>query len=110
MSEHGLEWILRDLGGERIRRGEGAARKGVVEDAMEIDDRLALAHGPVQVYNPPYTSDDNKSLISNIISFLEDTITEAQRLKMKLLLWETLTHRLLSKLHYLLVQLQHQEL
>ena len=40
MSEHGLEWILRDLGGERIRRGEGAAR-------MEIDDRPALAHGPV---------------------------------------------------------------
>ena len=44
MSEHGLEWILRDLGGERIRRGEGAARKGVVEDAMGIDDRPALAH------------------------------------------------------------------
>ena len=37
MSEHGLEWILRDLGGERIRRGEDAAR-------MEIDDRPALAH------------------------------------------------------------------
>ena len=67
MSEHGLEWILRDLGGERIRRGEGAARKGVVEDAMEIDDRPALAHGPV----PAAVN---------------------------------------AKLHYLLVQLQHQEL
>ena len=44
MSKHGLEWILRDLGGERIRRGEGGAHKGVVEDAMKIDDRLALAH------------------------------------------------------------------
>ena len=65
MSKHGLEWILRDLGGERICHGEGAPRKGVVEDAMEIDDRPAL------VVN-----------------------------------W----YRLPSKLHHLLVQLQHQEL
>ena len=34
MSERGLEWILRNLDGERIRRGEGAAREGVVEDVM----------------------------------------------------------------------------
>ncbi|CAG8675083.1 6955_t:CDS:2 [Cetraspora pellucida] len=47
MRERGLEWILKDLGGERIRRGEGAARKGVVEDAMEIDEKPAIAHGPV---------------------------------------------------------------
>ena len=65
MSEHELEWILRDLGGERIRHGEGGAHKGVVEDAMKIDDRTALAH---------------------------------------------VQYRLLLKLHYLLVQLQHQEL
>ncbi|CAG8818830.1 4550_t:CDS:1, partial [Racocetra fulgida] len=44
MRERGLEWILKDLGGERIRRGEGAARKGVVEDAMEIDEKPAIAH------------------------------------------------------------------
>ena len=60
MSEYGLEWILRVLGGERIRRGEGAARKGVVEDAMEIDDRPALAHGPVpaaiKATSPPGTT------------------------------------------------------
>lgn len=38
MRERGLENILRELGGERARRGEGTARKGVVEDAMEIDE------------------------------------------------------------------------
>ena len=67
MSEHGLEWILRDLGGERIRRGEGAARKGVVEDAMEIDDRPALAHGPVpaavKVTLPPGTTATPRAVI-----------------------------------------------
>ena len=35
---------FKELGGERIRRGEGGAHKGVVEDAMKIDDRPALAH------------------------------------------------------------------
>ncbi|RUS18546.1 Sec63 Brl domain-containing protein [Endogone sp. FLAS-F59071] len=38
MRERGLEHILRELGGERARRGEGTARKGVVEDAMEINE------------------------------------------------------------------------
>ncbi|RUS26117.1 Sec63 Brl domain-containing protein [Jimgerdemannia flammicorona] len=38
MRERDLDWILRDLGGERAKRGEGTARKGVVEDAMEIAD------------------------------------------------------------------------
>ncbi|CAJ0749211.1 10358_t:CDS:2 [Entrophospora sp. SA101] len=47
MHSHGLEWILKALGGERIRRGEGAARKGVVEDAMEIDQEPSIVHGPV---------------------------------------------------------------
>ncbi|PKC16297.1 Sec63-domain-containing protein [Rhizophagus irregularis] len=67
MREHGLEWILRDLGGERIRRGEGAARKGVVEDAMEIDDKPALAHGPVpaavKATLPPGTTATPKAVI-----------------------------------------------
>ncbi|KAG5463540.1 MAG: pre-mRNA splicing factor, partial [Olpidium bornovanus] len=37
MKRRGAEWILKDLAGERTRRGEGRARKGVVEGAMEID-------------------------------------------------------------------------
>ncbi|CAG8585503.1 9938_t:CDS:2 [Funneliformis caledonium] len=67
MREHGLEWILRDLGGERIRRGEGAARKGVVEDAMEIDDRTAFALGPVpaavKATLPPGTTATPKAIV-----------------------------------------------
>ncbi|CAG8457348.1 10482_t:CDS:2 [Diversispora eburnea] len=67
MRERGLEWILKDLGGERIRRGEGAARKGVVEDAMEIDEKPPLTHGPVhtsvKANLPPVTTATPKNII-----------------------------------------------
>ncbi|CAI2164952.1 17078_t:CDS:2 [Funneliformis geosporum] len=67
MRELGLEWILRDLGGERIRRGEGAARKGVVEDAMEIDDRTVFSLGPipaaVKATLPPGTTATPKAVV-----------------------------------------------
>ncbi|KAI9311054.1 Sec63 Brl domain-containing protein [Dichotomocladium elegans] len=37
MKQNSLGWILRDLSGDRVRRGEALERKGVVESAMEID-------------------------------------------------------------------------
>ncbi|KAG9299631.1 hypothetical protein G9A89_020802 [Geosiphon pyriformis] len=45
IKEKGLEWILKELAGERVRRGEGAARRGVVENIMEID-QPSITHGP----------------------------------------------------------------
>ncbi|OZJ03702.1 hypothetical protein BZG36_03306 [Bifiguratus adelaidae] len=39
MRDRNLGWILQELSGERKRKGEGRARKGVVEDAMEVDDK-----------------------------------------------------------------------
>ncbi|CAG8503773.1 2964_t:CDS:2 [Ambispora gerdemannii] len=47
MRQKGLVWILKELAGERVRRGEGAARRGVVENIMEIDQTpsVAVAHG-----------------------------------------------------------------
>src|SRR5689334_7193854 len=56
MCEHGLEWILRDLGRERICCGKCAPRKGDVEDAMEIDDRPALVPATVKATSPPGTT------------------------------------------------------
>ena len=56
MSEHGLEWILRDFGRERIRRGEGAAHKGIVENTIEIDDRPPLVPATVKAISSPGTT------------------------------------------------------
>ena len=73
MSEHGLEWILRDLGGERIRRGEGAARKGVVEDATEIDDRPALAPAAIKATLSPGTTATPRAVIDlESLTFAQD--------------------------------------
>ncbi|CAG8581624.1 7898_t:CDS:2 [Paraglomus occultum] len=67
MNEKGVKWILKDLGGERIRRGEGAARKGVVENAMEIDERPAPIQGPlpaaVKATLPPGVTVAPKSVV-----------------------------------------------
>ncbi|KAI7854305.1 Sec63 Brl domain-containing protein [Circinella umbellata] len=38
MQQKNVDWILRDLSGDRERRGEALERKGVVENAMEIDE------------------------------------------------------------------------
>ncbi|KAI8374185.1 Sec63 Brl domain-containing protein [Radiomyces spectabilis] len=43
MQGKSLGWILRDLSGDRRRRGEALVRKGVVENAMEIDEDGAAA-------------------------------------------------------------------
>ncbi|KAI7862372.1 Sec63 Brl domain-containing protein [Spinellus fusiger] len=39
LEQKGLSWILRELSGDRQRRGEALVRKGVVENAMEIDTK-----------------------------------------------------------------------
>lgn len=41
MQQKNLGWILRDMSGDRARRGEALERKGVVESAMEIDEEGA---------------------------------------------------------------------
>lgn len=38
MRQKNLDWILKELSGDRARRGEALERKGVVESAMEIDE------------------------------------------------------------------------
>ncbi|KAI9030984.1 Sec63 Brl domain-containing protein [Phycomyces nitens] len=45
----GLSWILRELSGDRQRRGEALVRKGVVENAMEIDGETKESRSRAQV-------------------------------------------------------------
>ncbi|KAI8147636.1 Sec63 Brl domain-containing protein [Fennellomyces sp. T-0311] len=49
MQQNNLGWILRDLSGDRERRGEALERKGVVESAMEIDENESTNRSRGQV-------------------------------------------------------------
>ena len=58
---------FKDLGGERICRGDGGAHKGVVEDAMKIDDRPVFGACPVpaavEAALPPGTTATPRAVI-----------------------------------------------
>ncbi|KAL0083538.1 Sec63 Brl domain-containing protein [Phycomyces blakesleeanus] len=49
LENKGLSWILRELSGDRQRRGEALVRKGVVENAMEIDGEAKESRSRTQV-------------------------------------------------------------
>ncbi|KAG0180469.1 DEIH-box ATPase [Apophysomyces sp. BC1034] len=58
MQQKGLGWILHDLSGDRQRRGEALERKGVVENAMEIDGGEATTTGRSRGQVPTTTTLD----------------------------------------------------
>ncbi|KAL1920366.1 uncharacterized protein VTP21DRAFT_743 [Calcarisporiella thermophila] len=39
MREKGAGWILKELGGERVQKGEGGAARGIAEESMDVDHR-----------------------------------------------------------------------